>query len=65
MNNHKWYLTTSAIAFTVAAIAHLAIIIFQLPASIGGYVIPFELNGLVVVLMGYLATRGFIAAHKL
>ena len=64
-SNNKWYLTVSAILFTVVAIAHLAIIIFQLPASVGGYSVPYELNGLVVVVLGYLATRGFIAAHRI
>ncbi len=64
-STNKWYLTASAVLFTTAAIAHLAIIIFQLPAMIGGYIMPFELNGLIVVLMGYLAARGFMAAHRL
>ena len=64
-STNKWYLTASAIVFTVVAITHLALIIFQMPATIGGYTIPFELNGLVVVLIGYLATRGFMAAHRL
>ena len=64
-SNNKWYLTASAILFTTAAISHLAIIMFQLPAAIGSYTIPFELNGLIVVLMGYLAARGFMAAHRL
>jgi len=64
-SSNRWYLTVSAIVFTVVAIAHLAMIILQLPASFGEYVIPYEVNGLVVVLLGYLATRGFIAAHRL
>jgi hypothetical protein len=64
-STNRWYLTTSAIIFTTVAIAHLALIILQMPASVGGYTVPYELNGLVVILMGYLATRGFIAAHRL
>jgi hypothetical protein len=64
-SSNKWYLTVSAIIFTVLAAAHLALIIWQMPASFGGYVLPYELNGLVVVLLGYLATRGFMAAHRL
>ena len=64
-SNNKWYLTVSAIIFTVVAIAHLAIIVMQLPASIGSYTIPYEMNGLVVVVVGYLAIRGFMEAHKL
>ncbi len=64
-SNNRWYLTLSAIIFTVVAIAHLALIVLQMPATIGEYVIPYELNGIVVVLLGYLATRGFIAAHRL
>ena len=64
-SNNKWYLTTTAILFTVVAIAHLAIIILQLPATIGTYEVPYEINGLVVVIAGYLATRGFIAANRL
>lgn len=64
-SRNKWYLTISAIIFTVVGVAHLAIIIFQMPASIGGYAVPYEISGLVVVLMGYLAARGFMSAHKL
>jgi hypothetical protein len=64
-STNRWYLALSAIIFTVVAVAHLAIIILQMPASIGGYTVPYEINGLVVILLGYLATRGFIAAHRL
>lgn len=64
-SDNKWYLTFSAIIFSVVAIAHLALIVLQMQATVGGYAIPFEINGLVVVLLGYLATRGFIAAHRL
>jgi hypothetical protein len=62
---NKWYLTVTAIIFTVIAIAHLGLIILQMPAVVGGYAIPLEINGLVVVMMGYLATRGFMAANRL
>ena len=64
-SNNRWYLTVTSIIFTVVAMAHLSLIIFQLPASIGPYTVPYEINGLVVVILGYLATRGFIAAHRL
>lgn len=64
-SSNRWYLTLSAIIFTVVAIAHLALILLQMPATVGGYVIPYEVNGLAVILLGYLATRGFIAAHRL
>ena len=64
-STNRWYLTLSAIIFTVVAIAHLAIIILQMPVTVSGYTIPYEVNGLVVILLGYLATRGFMAAHRL
>jgi len=64
-SNNRWYLTLSAIIFTTVAVAHLAVIILQMPATVGGYTIPYEINGLVVIILGYLATRGFIAAHRL
>jgi len=64
-STNKWYLTASAIIFTVLAIAHFALISLQMESTIGSYVIPFEVNALVVVALGYLATRGFMAAHKL
>lgn len=65
MTNNKWYLTASAIIFTVIAIAHLARIIFVLEASIAGYAIPLWVSGAAVMIAGYLATRGFMEAHKL
>lgn len=64
-STNKWYLLLSASIFTVVAIAHFALIILQMPAVIGGYEIPYEVNGLVVVVLGYLATRGFMAAARL
>ncbi len=64
-SNNKWYLTVTASIFTVVAIAHLALIVLQMPATIGIYTVPYEVNGLLVVVLGYLATRGFMAAHRL
>lgn len=64
-STNRWYLTLSAIIFTTIAVAHLALIIMQMPATIGAYSIPYEINGLVVILTGYLAARGFLAAHRL
>lgn len=64
-SSNRWYLTLSAIIFTVVAFAHLALILLQMPATVGEYTIPYEVNGIVVILLGYLATRGFIAAHRL
>lgn len=65
MKNNKWYFTASAIVFTVIAIAHLARIIFMLEADIAGYDVPLWISGAVVLIAGYLATRGFMEAHKL
>lgn len=64
-SNNKLYLVVSAIVFAVVGAGHLAIIVLQQPATIGGYVIPYEINGLVVILLGYLSTRGLMAARKL
>lgn len=65
MKNNKWFFTISSIIFTVIAIAHLARIIWMLPATYGMYEIPLWFSGAAVMLMGYLATRGFMEAHKL
>ena len=64
-SNNRWYLTVSAILFTVLSFAHLLLIIMQLPVTFGSYTVPYEINGLIVILLGYLAARGFIAAHRL
>jgi hypothetical protein len=64
-SNNRWYLTITAIIFSILATAHLALIIFQMPIIVGEYTVPYELNGLVVIILGYLATRGFVAAHRL
>jgi len=65
MQNNKWYFTASAIIFTVMAIAHLAMIMFMMEATIAGYIVPLWVNGAAVLVSGYLATRGFMEAHKL
>ena len=64
-NNNKWYFTVSSIFFTVMAIAHLGRIILMVEANIAGYDVPLWFSGAVVILAGYLATRGFMAAAKL
>ncbi len=61
----KQYYTIASIVFTVVAIAHLGRIFFMLEATIGGYSIPLWVSGMAVLLAGYLATRGFMAARKL
>ena len=65
MKNNKWYFTASAIAFTVIAIAHLGRIVFQLEATFAGYTVEPWISGIAVIVAGYLATRGFMEAHKL
>ena len=65
MQNNKWYFTVSSIFFTLLAVAHLALIILPLPASYAGYDVPLWFNGAVVIIAGYLATRGFMEAAKL
>ena len=65
MKNDKWFFTISSIIFTVIAIAHLARILYVLPINIDGYELPLWCSGVAVLLAGYLATRGFMAAHKL
>ncbi len=65
MTNNKWYFTTSAIVFTVVAIAHLGRIVYMLEANIGGVDIPLWVSGVAVMIAGYLALRGFMAARSL
>jgi len=65
MQNNKWYFTVSSIVFTVIAIASLGRIILMLESTIAGVAIPLWVSGVAVILTGYLATRGFMEAHKL
>jgi hypothetical protein len=65
MKNNKWYFTVTSIVFAVVAIAHLARIILMLEAEVAGVPIPLWASGVAVVVAGYLATRGFMEAHKL
>ncbi len=65
MINNKWYFTISAIIFSVVAIAHLGRIVMNLDAVVAGYPVPLWVSGVAVLIAGYLATRGFMAAHKL
>jgi len=64
-STNRCYLTSSSIVFAVLAIAHFAMILLQLPASFGGYTVPYEINAIIVVMLGALAARGFCAAHRL
>jgi hypothetical protein len=65
LQNNKWYFTVSSIIFTVVAVSHLGRIILMLEASVAGYSIPLWVSGAAVIIAGYLATRGFMEAHKL
>lgn len=65
MKTNKWYFTASAIVFSVIAIAHLGRIILMMEAYIAGYEVPLWASGAAVLIAGYLATRGFMAASKL
>ncbi|MDC1205612.1 hypothetical protein N8083_02070 [Candidatus Pacebacteria bacterium] len=65
MKNNKWYLTTSAIVFTVMAISHLGRIVLMLEANVAGHDVPLWVSGVFVIIAGYLATRGFMEARKL
>lgn len=60
----KQYFTVSAIIFTIIGVAHLARIMFELEAVVAGYDVPLWVSGVVVVVTGYLATRGFFAAYR-
>jgi len=51
--------------FAVVAIAHLGRIILTLEATVAGFSIPLWVSGAAVLIAGYLATRGFMEAHKL
>ncbi len=61
----KQYFTIASIIFSVVAIAHLGRIVYMLDATIGGYEIPLWFSGCAVILAGYLATRGFMAAYRI
>ena len=37
----------------------------MLDTTVAGYVVPLWVSGAAVILAGYLATRGFMAARKL
>lgn len=65
MKNNKWYFTTSAIFFSIIAIAHLGRIILDLEATVAGYTVEPWISGIAVIIAGYLAARGFMEAHKL
>ena len=65
MKNNKWYFTVSSIVFTIIAVAHLARIVLMMEATINGYLVPLWVSGVAVIVAGYLATRGFLAAHRL
>mgnify|MGYP007077572046 CR=1 FL=1 len=65
MENNKWYFTATAIIFTVVCLAHLTIILWNVEAVVANYSIPKWMNGVAVIVAGYLAARGFMEAHKL
>lgn len=63
--NDKWYFTATSIVFAVIAIAHLGRIVLMMEASVNGMEIPLWVSGVFVIIAGYLATRGFMAAHRM
>lgn len=52
------------VIFLLVALGHLLRIVFQWPAQVGGWEVPFWPGWIVVLVAGYLAYEGFRLSRK-
>jgi len=61
---HKTYFYTVATVFLLVALAHLARVLFGWDMQIDLLGVPMWISILAVIVIGYLAYRGFKLAHR-
>jgi hypothetical protein len=61
---HKTFTLVASVIFLLIALGHLSRLIFKWSALLGGWALPFWVNGVALLVFAYLAYQGFQLAKK-
>jgi hypothetical protein len=63
--NPKVFSLLASVIFTLIALGHLSRLVLRLSMVLEGWAVPLWVNGVAVLIFGYLAYEGFRLARKL
>jgi hypothetical protein len=61
---HKTFTLVAGVIFLLIALGHLSRLVFKWSVLLGGWVVPFWVNGVALLVFAYLAYQGFLLAKK-
>jgi hypothetical protein len=62
--NQKTFSLLASVIFLLIALGHLSRLVFNWSISLGGWSVPFWVNGVALLIFAYLAYEGFRLAKK-
>ena len=62
--NQKTFALVASVIFLLVALGHLSRLVFRWSISLGGWSVPFWINGVALLISAYLAYEGFRLAKK-
>ncbi len=60
----KTFSLVASVIFLVIALGHLSRLIFKVSVLLGGWAVPFWINGVALLVFAYLAYQGFRLGKK-
>jgi len=60
----KTFTLVASVIFLVIALGHLSRLVFKWSVSLGGWAVPFWINGVALLVFAYLAQQGFRLSKK-
>jgi hypothetical protein len=61
---HKTFSLVAGLILLLIALGHLSRLVFKWPLLLGGWAVPFWVNGVALFVFAYLALEGFRLAKK-
>jgi hypothetical protein len=61
---HKTFSLVASVIFLLIALGHLSRLVFKVSVLLGGWTVPFWVNGVALLVFAYLAYQGFLLAKK-
>ena len=62
--SQKTFSFVASVIFLLIAIGHFSRLVFKWSISLGGWAVPFWVNGIGLVIFAYLAYEGFRQANR-
>jgi hypothetical protein len=61
---HKTFSLVASVIFLVIALGHLSRLVFKWSLLLGGWAVPFWVNGVALLVFAYLGYQGFRLSKK-